>query len=155
MKHDSRIVSLMVILVFALSLILASTASVFAVDPRKDGPTEISASGEGPVRNNQTSDSNTQNNGGGDASSVIGGLNNASTDVGVLAGPATAIIGLIKYIAIAVAFGMIIIIGIKWMTSGAGGKAAVKDTFLPYLIGAICVGAASAIAEFALGLGGK
>ena len=58
-----------------------------------------------------------------DASSVIGGLNNASSDVGVLAGPATAIIGLIKYIAIAVAFGMIIIIGIKWMTAGAGGKA--------------------------------
>ncbi len=90
-----------------------------------------------------------------DASSVIGGLNNASTDVGVLSGPATAIIGLIKYIAIAVAFGMIIIIGIKWMTAGAGGKAAIKDTLLPYLIGAICVGAASAIAEFAIGLGGK
>lgn len=90
-----------------------------------------------------------------DASSVIGGLNNASSDVGVLAGPATAIIGLIKYIAIAVAFGMIIIIGIKWMTAGAGGKATIKDTLLPYLIGAICVGAASAIAEFALGLGGK
>ena len=90
-----------------------------------------------------------------DAASVIGKLNNnASSDTGVLDGPATAIIGLIKYIAIAVALGMIIIIGMKWMTSGAGGKATIKDTLLPYLIGAICVGAASAIAVFALGLGG-
>lgn len=89
-----------------------------------------------------------------DASSVIGGLNNSASDGGILSGPVSKIIGVIKYIAIAVALGMVIIIGIKWMTAPAGGKAAVKDTFLPYLIGAICVGAASAIAQFAIGLGG-
>lgn len=89
------------------------------------------------------------------ASTVIGNLDGAASDGGILAGPTMAIIGIIKYIAIAVAFGMIIIIGIKWMSSGAGGKAAAKDTFLPYLIGAICIGAASAIAEFAINMGGK
>lgn len=91
----------------------------------------------------------------GNAASVIGGLNNSASDGGILSGPVSRIIGVIKYIAIAVALGMVIIIGIKWMTAPAGGKAAVKDTFLPYLIGAICVGAASAIAQFAIGLGGN
>lgn len=90
-----------------------------------------------------------------DAASVIGGLNNSASDGGILSGPVSKIIGVIKYIAIAVALGMVIIIGIKWMTAPAGGKAAVKDTFLPYLIGAICVGAASAIAQFAISLGGN
>ena len=45
---------------------------------------------------------------------------------------------------------MIIYIGIKYMTSGAGKKAEVKDTLLPYLVGAICVGAATTIASFAM-----
>lgn len=60
------------------------------------------------------------------------------------------IIGFIQYAAWAVAIGMIIYIGIKYMMSGAGTKAAVKDTLLPYLIGAICVGAATTIASFAM-----
>ncbi len=60
------------------------------------------------------------------------------------------IIGFIQYAAWAVAIGMIIYIGIKYMTSGAGKKAEVKDTLLPYLVGAICVGAATTIASFAM-----
>ena len=91
----------------------------------------------------------------GSASEVINGLDSNASNGGILTGPVNTIVGIIKYIAIAVAFGMIVIIGIKWMTAGAGGKAAIKDTFLPYLIGAICVGAASTIAQVALRLGGK
>lgn len=60
------------------------------------------------------------------------------------------IIGFIQYAAWAVAIGMIIYIGIKYMTAGAGKKADAKETLLPYLIGAICVGAATTIASFAM-----
>ena len=61
------------------------------------------------------------------------------------------IIGFIQYAAWAIAIGMIIYIGIKYMMSGAGDKAKVKETLLPYLVGAICVGAATTIASFAIG----
>lgn len=60
------------------------------------------------------------------------------------------IIGFIRYAAWGVAIGMIIYIGIKYMMTGAGNKATVKETLLPYLIGAICVGAATTIASFAM-----
>lgn len=60
------------------------------------------------------------------------------------------IIGFIQYAAWAIAIGMIIYIGIKYMMSGAGEKAKVKETLLPYLVGAICVGAATTIASFAM-----
>ena len=60
------------------------------------------------------------------------------------------IIGFIQYAAWAIAIGMIIYIGIKYMMSGAGDKAKVKETLIPYLVGAICVGAATTIASFAM-----
>jgi hypothetical protein len=53
-----------------------------------------------------------------------------------------------------VAIGMAIFIGIKYLTKGAGAKAEVKDTVLPFLIGAILVGGATTIAKFALTLAG-
>lgn len=88
-----------------------------------------------------------------EAGGIIDGFNNAGSSASTLETPVAKILGLIKYIGVAVALGMIIVIGIKWMTAGAGGKATVKDTLLPYLIGAICVGAFGAIAEFAINLG--
>lgn len=87
-----------------------------------------------------------------EAGGVISGFDKAD-GAGVLETPAGSVLGIINYIAIAVALGMIIVIGIKWMTAGAGGKATVKDTLLPYLIGAICVAAGTAIAKFAINLG--
>lgn len=67
------------------------------------------------------------------------------------AGIVGKVLGFIQYAAWAIAIGMMIYIGIKYMMSGAGKKAEVKDTLLPYLIGAICVGAATTIASFAIG----
>ena len=60
--------------------------------------------------------------------------------------PIEAVMGVLALIAGAIAVGMVIVIGIKYMTKGAGGKAEVKDTLLPYLIGAILVGGATGIA---------
>ena len=62
------------------------------------------------------------------------------------------ILGIIAFIAAAVAVGMAIYIGIRYMTKGAGGMAKVKTTLLPYFIGAIIVGGATAIAGIVLGL---
>lgn len=88
------------------------------------------------------------------ASEIIGGFSGGA-DAGVLEGPVNVILGILQYAAWAVALGMIIIIGILYMTKGAGGKADVKTTLLPYFIGAICVGAATTIAKFVMSLGGN
>ncbi|MBQ9267000.1 MAG: hypothetical protein IJ217_01790 [Clostridia bacterium] len=65
----------------------------------------------------------------------------------------SAVLGVVFYIALAVAVGILIYIGIKYMTKGAGGKAEVKDTLLPFLIGAVIVGGASKLAQLAIDMG--
>ncbi len=64
---------------------------------------------------------------------------------------ANFIIGLIQAVGAAVAVVIILIIGIKYMTSSPEGKADYKGTMIPYLVGAALVFAgswiASAIAE--------
>lgn len=56
-------------------------------------------------------------------------------------------LGIIAVVAGAVAVGMLIYIGIKYMLSGAQGMAKVKNTLLPWLIGAVIVGGASGLAQ--------
>ena len=67
----------------------------------------------------------------------------------------TLILSCVKYVAYVVAFGVILVIGIKYMTGAAGDKAKVKSTFVPYLIGAIVVGVASQLAIYFMGLASK
>lgn len=69
-----------------------------------------------------------------------------------IAGAVSSILGYVQFFAFAIAIGMMIFIGIKYMMAGAGQKAEVKSTLLPYLIGAICVGGASTLAKWALSL---
>ena len=84
------------------------------------------------------------------ADTFIGDTTTAESSLGSLT---RTIIGFITFAAWAIAVGMMIFIGIKYMLKGAGEKAEVKTTLLPYLIGAICVGAAGTIANFAMSLG--
>ena len=56
------------------------------------------------------------------------------------------VLGVIQVVGTAIAVGMLIYIGIKYMTKGAGAKAEVKDTLLPFLIGAMLVFFATTIA---------
>ncbi len=65
----------------------------------------------------------------------------------------SALLGVLTIIAGAVAVGILLFIGIKYMTKGAGAKAEVKDTLLPYLIGAVLIGGASAIANAVMTMG--
>jgi len=57
------------------------------------------------------------------------------------------IVGSIKWIAIVVAVVMVIYVGIKYLTAGAGTKADVKSNLLPMLVGAILVASAGTIVD--------
>lgn len=57
------------------------------------------------------------------------------------------IISFVQIIGSAIAVIMIIVLGIKYMVGSAEEKAEYKKTLLPYVIGAICIFAASNIAS--------
>lgn len=65
---------------------------------------------------------------------------------------ANTIIGLIQFIGVAIALGMLIIIGIKYITAEPSEKANIKDQSLVYLFGAILIFAATGILEAVKGL---
>ena len=61
------------------------------------------------------------------------------------------VLRIIGWVGYGVALGMAVYIGIKYMMSGAGEKAKVKETLLPYLIGALLVGSAATIVNALIG----
>jgi len=60
------------------------------------------------------------------------------------------VIGAIKWIGIVIAVVMVIYVGIKYLTAGAGTKATVKSDLLPMLIGAILIATSSTIVSSVL-----
>ncbi|MBQ9267004.1 MAG: hypothetical protein IJ217_01810 [Clostridia bacterium] len=72
---------------------------------------------------------------------------------GIVGAAAQRILNLVAIAAAAVAVGMLAYIGVKYATKGAGGKADVKETLLPYLIGAILIATASTITSAVLSMG--
>ncbi len=62
------------------------------------------------------------------------------------------VINIFSFIAWAVAFGMILVMGIKYMSRGAGYKADTKEMLTPYLIGVLCLAFTSTIIKFVVGL---
>ena len=67
--------------------------------------------------------------------------------IGQLQGSVTTVLGVIQWIGFIVGIGMVIYIGVKYLTAGAGGKAEVKATMVPWLVGAACVALAPTIAS--------
>ena len=57
------------------------------------------------------------------------------------------VLGAIQWIGFIVAIAMLIYVGIKYLTSGAGKKAEAKETLIPMLIGAVLVVLAPTIAK--------
>ena len=57
------------------------------------------------------------------------------------------IIGVIQVIGILASVGILMVLGIKYMMGSAEEKAEYKKTFIPYVIGAVLVFAASALAN--------
>lgn len=66
------------------------------------------------------------------------------------------IVGVIQVIGIIVSVGVLIILGIKYMVGSIEEKASYKKSMIPYLIGAVMLFAASAVAQilydFGMGL---
>ena len=84
-----------------------------------------------------------------------GGVLEPGNPTEVVKGLGGTILSIVMYVAYATAFGVILVIGIKYMTGAAGDKAKVKSTFVPYLIGAIVVGVASNLAIYFMSLVGN
>ena len=74
--------------------------------------------------------------------------------VGSLVTSVNTILGAVQWIGFIVGMAMIIYIGIKYITAGAGQKAEVKSTMVPLLIGAILVMLAPSIAKWLFGMFG-
>ena len=55
------------------------------------------------------------------------------------------ILGLLQFVAVAIALAMLLVIGIKYITASPEGKADIKGTAIAYLIGAVCIFAAVGI----------
>ena len=65
---------------------------------------------------------------------------------------ANKILGLMQWLGYAIAIGMIIFCGIKYVLSGATQKAKIKDTLIPLLIGAILIACATTITSAAFNI---
>lgn len=69
------------------------------------------------------------------------------------------VIGIIKVVGIIISVACLMILGIKYMMGSAEEKAEYKKTFIPYIIGAVLLFAASALAnsiyQLAIELGGN
>ena len=92
------------------------------------------------------------------ASDIQGLTGNNSAPNAEVTRIAQFIVNLVRYIGTAVAVIIIIVLGIKYMTASAEGKADLKSSMLPYIIGAFLVFAGawivSAIASASMGLTG-
>ncbi len=73
--------------------------------------------------------------------------NNAQLVSGV-----TTILGAAQWIGFIVGVAMIIYVGVKYLTAGAGKKAEVKSTMIPILVGAALVALAPTIANWVFGM---
>ena len=63
------------------------------------------------------------------------------------AGLVSNILGLIQFVGVAIALGMLIVIGIQYVTASSSKKGEIKDTAINYLFGAVCIFAAAGILE--------
>ena len=62
-------------------------------------------------------------------------------------GIGNSILGIIQTVGILLSVGCLMVLGIKYMMGSAEEKAEYKKTFIPYIIGAILLFAASALAK--------
>lgn len=83
-----------------------------------------------------------------DSADVVNGLfSGGNADTSGIQGVGTNIVSIITTIGIIVAVIVLLILGIKYMMGSASEKAEYKKTMIPYLIGAVLIFGASAIAK--------
>ncbi len=79
------------------------------------------------------------------------------TPIGGLSNSVSTVLGVAQWVGLIAGVVMVIWIGVKYITAGAGGKAEVKSTMIPWLVGAALVALAPTIANavFSLFAGGN
>ena len=83
-----------------------------------------------------------------DASTVVNGLfSGGSADTDGIQNVGTNIVSIITTVGIIVAVIVLLILGVKYMIGSASEKAEYKKTMIPYLVGAVLIFGASAIAK--------
>ena len=78
----------------------------------------------------------------------------APTDLGDVQGKISSALGIAQFIGFVVAIIMLIWVGVKYLTSGAGKQAEAKDMLVPLIVGAALVALAGPIANWVWGLVG-
>ena len=68
-----------------------------------------------------------------------------TSDMGTFAGKIGGISGAIRTVGVAISVVMLAVIGIKYMLASASEKANYKTSMIPYIIGAVLIGAGSTI----------
>lgn len=72
---------------------------------------------------------------------------NPTTPGGTYSSVGNKVIGIIQAVGIIISVIMLMVLGIKYMMGSAEEKAEYKKTFIPYIIGAVLLFAASALAK--------
>lgn len=86
------------------------------------------------------------------ASEIIAGLEPTYEDEAGLTNVGQQIISIISTVAIVISVIVLLIIGIKYMMGSASEKAEYKKTMIPYLVGAVIIFGAGAIAQVVVNL---
>ena len=81
------------------------------------------------------------------ASTIIDGLNPTYGDTSGITGVGQKIVNIISTVAVVISVIVLLILGIKYMIGSASEKAEYKKTMIPYLVGAVLVFGAGAIAK--------
>ena len=85
-------------------------------------------------------------------STIVDSMKPSYTDQGGLSNVGQQIISIISTVGVVIAVIVLLIIGIKYMMGSASEKAEYKKTMIPYLIGAVLVFGASAIAKVVIAM---
>ena len=86
------------------------------------------------------------------AADIIEGLEPTYNDEAGLTNVGQQIISIISTVAIVISVIVLLIIGIKYMMGSASEKAEYKKTMIPYLVGAVIIFGAGAIAQVVVNL---
>ena len=86
------------------------------------------------------------------AGGIIDGLDPDYTDSSGVTGVGKKIVNIISTVAVVISVIVLLILGIKYMIGSASEKAEYKKTMIPYLVGALLVFGAGAIAKVVVSL---
>lgn len=93
---------------------------------------------------------------GDDSGDIVNGLfSGGDADTSGIEGVGSNIVSIVTTIGIIVAVIVLLILGIKYMMGSASEKAEYKKTMIPYLVGAVLIFGASAIAKAVIAMTGS